>query len=369
MDLQRTDPAAPDVDMAAIVAREIAVDAALVDWRLLDHWSTDWIEPATSWSRAVWRLAESLGPLPLDAPCRHAAERLAAAPIFICGAHRSGTTLMRDLLDGHPALATLPAEGRYFGNWEHRLGADPAGAVPVWAQEWLHRLANPSCQPPYWALGRSTDRASPYVEFARAMLAWDCVLASRNMTCKPLATFALAFATASAGRLDPLRHWVDKTPGYEFHLRSIWSAFPRAKVIHMVRKPQDIAISYKTGLARTKLSSAPMPRMLRNLARSYCAGLCAARFAPAGQYRVVHYEALTADRTGTMAGVCDFLGLDWHDCLMQQTTMDRAAAPNSSFHGMDRTAFRPASPTERLWLALARLCHRGFLDRHRNSAG
>jgi len=37
-----------------------------------------------------------------------------ARPVFICGHHRTATTLMRQLLDGHPELLVLPSEGTYL---------------------------------------------------------------------------------------------------------------------------------------------------------------------------------------------------------------------------------------------------------------
>ncbi|MDZ7690392.1 MAG: sulfotransferase [Balneolaceae bacterium] len=37
-------------------------------------------------------------------------------PIFILGAHKSGTTLLRSIFDGHPALFVIPFESHFFQN-------------------------------------------------------------------------------------------------------------------------------------------------------------------------------------------------------------------------------------------------------------
>lgn len=344
-------------DMSHLLACEALLDTALSDWRIIDHWNSDWIEPAEQWSEAVWNIATRLGAHSIAASDQLEGERIASMPLFICGAHRSGTTLMRDLLDGHPALAVLPSEGQYFGNWEQRAGAQPSTATALFAREWLRRLANPIYQPPYWLLGRSDSEGSPYVHFARAMLAWDSAFLSRAISYAPLGIVALALATYNGAELSAIRYWVDKTPGYEFHLRRIWARFPQAKVIQMVRSPTAIAASYVAGLARTGLRSTPVPRMLRNLAQSYVAGIRATQFAPADRHLIVHYEALVADRPAVMARVAEFLGIEQDDSLMRQTIMNHIAEPNSSFHGMKRGDFKPASPSEYLWLTLARLCH------------
>lgn len=339
-----------------IGALEQAVDAALTDRRSVRYFDFAWEAPAQRWSEAVWQAAEQHGPLPLGDGDRATAARIGQAPIFVCGAPRSGTTLMRDLLDGHPAISILPCEGRYFGNWENRLHGR-ANWVASWTREWLERLANPMNQPPYWLLGRSDADRSPYVGFARSMIAW-----AREMSqapCRPLDALALTFA-ATAPAKEGLRYWADKTPGYETQLETIWSRYPRAKVIVMLREPEAIAASYVTGVARGRVRAPPAGAMLRNLARSLSATRAALRSAPAGQLLLVPYESLVADRSAAMARAADFLDLEWHPALTRQSIMGRDAEPNTSFYRMDRAGFSPRSPLEHLWLRLARQRHRAL---------
>ena len=40
-------------------------------------------------------------------------------PIFLVGAHKSGTSLLRSILDGHPELFTVPFESHYFQNMHY----------------------------------------------------------------------------------------------------------------------------------------------------------------------------------------------------------------------------------------------------------
>jgi hypothetical protein len=345
-------------DYASIAEAEAALDAALRDWREIDRWSDAWEAPARAWSQAVWRLARQLGPLLLDAAQVDEGRRIAQRPLFVCGAARSGTTLLRDLLDGHPALAVLPWEGKFFGAWEASLLREPDRAVDRHGQEWLRRFANPTGQRPFWLLGRSGGGASPYVELARAYLGWSATFAKADGARGLQPAVALAAAAGRSPDLAALRYWVDKTPGYEQHLPHVWSLFPRAKVIYLLREPSAVIASRAAGEARVGLAPTAPARVLRNLASSCLGAWRAKKIAPAGQFLVVRYEDLAARRAEAMAGIARFLAIDWNDCLLAQTIHGHPAEPNSAFAGSPRRGYAPAGARERLWLALARVCRR-----------
>jgi hypothetical protein len=181
--------------LADIVRLEAALDAALVDRRTVTRFHPTWLEPGIRWSQALWEAAVALGPADIADTARAQGLSLAARPVFVCGAHRSGTTLMRDVLDGHPALTVLPAEAGYFGDLQTRMARLPdADAASLLGQTWLRRLVNPANQPPFWLLGRSSGERSPYLDFARRLLAWLAVCPEA-----PLGAVALAYADTPDG--------------------------------------------------------------------------------------------------------------------------------------------------------------------------
>src|SRR5690348_154569 len=67
-----------------------------------------------SWSHIVWNISRDAEPYILDEQTITEGLALIDNPVFICGVHRSGTTLMRDLLDDHLQLSVLPSEGSFF---------------------------------------------------------------------------------------------------------------------------------------------------------------------------------------------------------------------------------------------------------------
>jgi hypothetical protein len=285
------------------------------------------------WSQAIWAGAEGMGaPIPSSSELERGLQ-LAQRPVFVCGPARSGTTLLRDLLDGHPELVVIPSESAFYTGMEAalmRLRADRHGRYL--ARYWLERLADP---PPFWLLGPPGGGGLPYREFARDFAGWWQMPEQHRearIASWPLAAFALAYAQRlGAGRLPAeARMWVEKTPGAERCMERIWQDFPAAKVIHIVRRPGDVLASIKTMTARRWGRRRTFAHVLGQMVPSF--RIAAASDGLEDRYCLVRYEDLTADPAAAMSRIARFLGIAPSPSLLQPTVAGRAACNNTSFH-------------------------------------
>lgn len=290
--------------------------------RLVQSPPAELMAAAKEWSASVWDEAKKLGPMPLSAEMLADGLELASHPVFICGVHRSGTTLVRNLLDGHPDLLVLPSEGTYFTNLEFKLlGLPKSERLEYLGMEWLRRLANPINQPPYWLLGRSTDEPSPYVTFARYLIAWWDMLKQPENTQWPHMAVVLAYASCT-GNIKA-KYWVDKTPVNERFIGRIWREMPGAKIIHVLRHPLDILAS------RTKMEPGiPIRNALRDMKLSF--GV-AADNKNDPRFMILRYEKLCDEAEFATHGLADFLGIPYLPALLQATVAATPADANSSF--------------------------------------
>jgi Sulfotransferase family len=145
----------------------------------------------------------------------------ALPPFFIVGAQRSGTTMLRLMLNRHPDLS-VPFESGFVTDFFKRLKSygdlkDADNARRLLIDIAKHPLAQKG--------GFITDV--------------DAILSTRV---ENYADLVNAIFRAHARARDKAR-WGDKTPGYVTDLEVIWKLFPGCLVIHLVRDGRDVAIS------------------------------------------------------------------------------------------------------------------------------
>lgn len=132
-------------------------------------------------------------------------------PIFVGGLMKSGTTLVRKLIAGHPNI---------FGGLETHW----------FSQEFETNWSNPQSKRSQWLAKFYDITLKEYTDLSR--------------TCDSHYTFINAFLLYCAGKVNKHR-FVEKTPDNIIHLEEIWRFWPQAKVIHLVREPLDVFASWK----------------------------------------------------------------------------------------------------------------------------
>ncbi|MCX4472012.1 sulfotransferase [Micromonospora sp. NBC_01655] len=122
-------------------------------------------------------------------------------------------------------------------------------------------------------------------------------------------------------------HWVSKDLENMHHADLVQAAATDIRVMHLVRDPRDVALSF---------ASAPIgpkdPRVIgRAWARDQAAAARWRQRAPADHWREVRYEALVADAEGELGRICTFLGLPFReDALAFHRRDDAIGAPRLS---------------------------------------
>lgn len=209
---------------------------------------------------------------------------------IIVGSPRSGTTLLRFMLDSHPLLA-IPPETGFLA-----LGPKFRGRGDKLREKFFHTIINFPTEAPTW----------PDFEMSEESI-WLTLTQIEPFT---IAEGYRAFYRVYAERFGKSR-WGDKTPLYCLELNSIRQVIPEAHFIHIIRDGRDAALS----LRRMWFSPGWEIETQANYWRK-C--VMAARLAGIGRpdYLEVRYEELILNTRETLEAICTFIGLEFDDAML-----------------------------------------------------
>jgi len=250
-------------------------------------------------------------------------------PIFICGHPKSGTSLLRNLLDFHPQLVVYPEESRFFRRFLP-LAKDvlPAERMELARQHLIHifqwnRQHPPAHQAEF--IDRNYDWISyPQVE---ARLAAQVAQGGPRHLGDYLSAAVLAYGeVVRPPDADPA-WWVEKTPYNEYYAGQIFEWWPQARCIHVVRDPCDNYASY-----RRKQSDWTPEFFATNWLESILAGRKNQRVFGKDRYWILRYEDLVLEPERILLQLLDFLGIEDHFALRTPTRAGLDWQGNSMFN-------------------------------------
>lgn len=221
---------------------------------------------------------------------------------FIVGHPRSGTSLQRAMLDGHPELTVLPFETHLF-DWAQT--PDPAEAVLERTRLWptLHTHRPDVARDDVEGVLRSAFAGSPSVR-------------------ERLLGLVRAWSELTGGGSE--RRWIEKTPRHLYEIPTFFRWFGAdTRVIVVVRDPRDVMASQlKKDPSRSIFSMALTCRVAHRMVQDWV---------ESERVHVVAYEDLVADAAGVMGPVCDFLGVSRDAAAFEPTVMGTPYGGNSRF--------------------------------------
>jgi len=244
-------------------------------------------------------------------------------PVFVVGCQRSGTTLLRLILDSHPNISCGP-ETRFLADLEHVTGSS-----------W-ERLSQYGFTKRYW--------------LTQIAIMFDAI-------------------KSDYARQHGKSRWADKTPLYALSLDFIGQLFPTCQVVHVIRDGRDVVASHRDrwGYLSALKAVSKWPRYVR-------AARTASTALSPGRYLEVRYEELVGEPEKTLRELLTFLDEPWHPSVLEHdrrphdvpdgyrklaSTRRRAAGePGAIYRSRVGAHRRELDPLLRL---LCRLVHAGTL--------
>lgn len=216
---------------------------------------------------------------------------MSARPVLVLGVSRSGTTLLKEMLDAHSQIA-IPTESYFVPQlWDrHSREFDPDAFV-----EDVGRLARVE----EWGVTPDDVRR----RLPENATAADGIRAIYR-------SYADARGKARYG---------DKTPSYMQSLDLLERVFPDAQYVHLVRDGRDAGLSFLAMRRKPRLNLA-RPRGIASFASQWKLEVEGARelgtrLGPE-RYHELRYESLVREPEAELRRVASFLGLDFEPGML-----------------------------------------------------
>ena len=281
-----------------------------------------------------------------------------SSAIFVTGPARSGTELVRGMLNRHHDIH-LAAETHYFDDLRPRLGAQAIAGLDgedrIRAIDYFRALRHRA----YGLAGNPEDG-----DWSRDLL---------DEAALPLGSGGDAiFAAYCRLSADEARKgiWGEKTPRHVFRVNEILAAFPNAHIVVVLRDVRGVVASYRDWqnhwFDRQTLSAEMLEAV--SAAKSYSLTLnallwCSAvrtavglerRYGP-GRITLLRFDDVLNDPSGTAQLLCDRIGVAFDKAMLD------AGVVNSSYIGSHTSQGFDVTVAER-WRERLSLAERRHLD-------
>ena len=240
----------------------------------------------------------------------------APAP-FVVGVNRSGTTLLRMMLDAHPGL-TIPPETHFIPEVIRRANHENT----------RRRLIRSITKHPRWG-DFGLDEAD---------------LRARAKQVRPLTAAGAirCFYELYAAQQGKSR-WGDKTPRYMRAMPRIARALPEVRFVHLIRDGRDVALSQRERVIGGE--TVTMAAMADRWQRRIIAAREGAAEIKDDVYLEIRYEDLVSDTEATLRRICEFIELDFDPAMLDyhRNASARLAEMNRDLDNADNGIIRTAT--------------------------
>lgn len=229
-------------------------------------------------------------------------------PFFIVGFQRSGTTLLRLMLDSHPQVSVPLDTTGLWVRYEQRL----ASFEPLTSIESRRQLVD-------------SILSDVRIQLWETPLTADDVISASHLAGYPgvIEGFHLAYARARGKSL-----WGAKDLWHMLHLSAVLRWFPDARIVHIVRDGRDACMS----LQKQEFGGDDLLQCAESWREQIWWVREIGQILGKSQYFEVRFEDLVEQPEAVLRSLTKFLGLEWSPDMLEYHRRVGEAIPSDKRH-------------------------------------
>lgn len=246
---------------------------------------------------------------------------LSKLPVFfIVGRGRSGSTLLRTILDAHPSIV-IPHESRFVQYLYYQYGT-------------IHRWTPDQAMQAVDFMEQSFEPIQINREFFINLILQEKEGLSFSSVCK-----AIYLSVQSEFNKEIITCIGDKNPRYSFFIPTLIRIFPEAKFIHLVRDYRDNLLAIKR--VHKTIGEANWLPVILSRWKYYNQVIEKHKTRNAGRFFTLRFEDLIMEPEKTITQICEFLKLTYNSDMIHYLTRLNAGSHGNSYAILHKSLQHP----------------------------
>jgi hypothetical protein len=260
--------------------------------------------------------------------------------VFVLGPHKSGSSLLRNLLDGHPDLFVIPIETQYFSLsrrfWvNYFLWSERPRVKKTDPTQFIDFIRDYRKNSSKYRDIENLDFIN-FEEFSNHLLTgWPD---NGNTKDEIIHYFDSIFYSIHSRPINKNLVVVEKSVANAENAIRLKKLFPNAKFIHLIRNPYDNLVSFRNYRLKLDNRFPSIRDVVESLKINYY--YLYKNRELIDDYFVLKYEDLVEDTENQMQQISKFVGVPFNDILLSPTSNGNVWQGNSSedkkFTGVSR---------------------------------
>lgn len=216
-------------------------------------------------------------------------------PLFIVGMPRSGTKLLRELLNMHPSIGIPEIETNFLPTWKKKWEnygdlSDPKN---------FNKFYNSTIKNSYFMYKKDNNE-----------LIKENIWYNNCYNFNVQGIFEALIRHDTKIEFGSNKIWGDKSPLYLQHLNLLKRLFPNSKIIHIIRDVRDYCLSIKNAWGKNMIRAAQRwsndIQYAQKIGNEY-----------PGEYIEIKYEELVMEPIKILKKICDFIDIEFTERMIK----------------------------------------------------
>ena len=232
-------------------------------------------------------------------------------PTFILSIHRSGSTLLQSLLDGHSELIVDVGDSHFFHFLPKFVKLKSSSKIRFFKDVIISKYLN--------EYSLYYQEYLSHISLPKFQESFDKYLTNSNVSCNDLFDAYIYAMARTSNQKKEAKYFISKVLKNEYSKEFILNSWPDVKIIYLFRDPRDIYASFKVRDKKNNRIVTEVNAFAFSWKKSFQTFNYYSHKLTSTNCLMIRYEDLVMEQSKTMSKIISFLNIDYDKTLLNPT--------------------------------------------------